>query len=397
MESIASLIRAKIESARALIAVAPMAGADKAAIEPLRAQLGGVEAEYALAAGRWHRQRDGGERARAAAAAAFARVVAAAAFGARLDRLVGAAEDGLRAAGAPLREAPGRVGAPGGAPGGASACADAAPRRGRPRKLTPAVAEAQRLVDAYAWGGGAPPPRRLDFERCDACGIAMAVDPGRSELRCAACGVVRSLDGMVFEDSQFYSQEGQKSKSGAFNPNRHFIFWWSHLTATEPEDELGDSAAVLGAIGSIVRRDRLVLGCLTVNDFRAMLREIGRTDLNKNIPLLMKKVTGYGPPPVPEAVAIRVENLFSKAIEISERVRNPTRSNRSYYPFYIARIIESITAADSPVRGILYYVYMQSDETVLADDEDWALICAELPELTYSPTDRSLPRRYAPV
>ena len=386
MEATAAHLRSKIDTARALAAVAGSAGAEPAAAAELARRVNVVETAFALAAARWFRQRDRGERARAAASAAFARAVDASAFVPRLDAVVADAEEALRRAGAPLREAP-----------ATRAGSEPAPRRGRPRKLTAEVAEAQRLVDTYARGGAAAPPRRLDFERCDACGVAMAVDPGRSELRCASCGVVRSLDGMVFEDSQFYSQEGQKSKSGAFNPNRHFVFWWSHLTATEPDDELGDSAAVLGAIGAIIRRDRLVLGCLTVNDFRAMLREIGRTDLNKNIPLLMKKVTGHGPPPVPEAVSIRVENLFSKAIEISERVRNPARSNRSYYPFYIARILESITAPDSPVRRILYYVYMQSDETILADDEDWALICAELPELTYTPTDRALSRRYAPV
>jgi hypothetical protein len=70
----------------------------------------------------------------------------------------------------------------------------------------------------------------------------MAIDAARSELRCrdVECGAIRELVGTVFDDSQFYSQEGQKAKSGTFNPNRHFQFWWTHILAREPEDEICD-------------------------------------------------------------------------------------------------------------------------------------------------------------
>ena len=272
-------------------------------------------------------------------------------------------------------------------------------RRGAPEHAR-AAAELAQLLAVYPRGGlevaRAPRP---DVERCAACGGPMAVDAARSELRCEDCGALRELVGTVFDDSQFYSQEGQKAKSGTFNPNRHFQFWWSHILAREPEEELGAAdggEALLAALRAMVARDRRVLRLLTVNDVRAMLREVGQTELNKNVPLILKKLTGVGPPQVPEAFAVRVENLFTKAIEIGERVRRAGRVNRNYYPYYIYRIVEALTT-DHEIRRVLYYIYIQSRDTVDADDADWELICAELREIEYKPTDRTLGDKYAPI
>jgi hypothetical protein len=243
----------------------------------------------------------------------------------------------------------------------------------------------------------------VDFERCPACAGAMTADAGRSELRCGDCGAIRELVGTVFDDSQFYSQEGQKAKSGTFNPNRHFQFWWAHILAREAEEEIGDADnpagdRLLDSLRAIVARDRKILRLLTVNDVRAMLREVDRAELNKNVPLIMKKLTGVGPPQVPDSTAVRVENLFTKAIEIAERVRRADRVNRNYYPFYIFKILEQLLPADDlEGRRALYYIYVQSRETVEADDADWELICAELGEIAYVPTDRALGLRYGPT
>lgn len=52
---------------------------------------------------------------------------------------------------------------------------------------------------------------------------------------------------------------------------------------------------------------------------------------------------------------------------------------------------------DRETRRLLYYVYVQSKETVEADDADWEQICLELTELVYKPTDRCLGEKYAPT
>lgn len=245
--------------------------------------------------------------------------------------------------------------------------------------------------------------QNINYNKCSLCANIMTIDSGKSELRCDKCGMIRELIGTVFDDTQFYSQEGQKAKSGTFNPNRHFQFWWSHILAKEPEEELGDKKdqdnlygeKVLKQIKNIIIRDHKVLQLLTVNDIRSILREIEKTDLNKNVPLILKKITGIGPPHIPNYITIKVENLFTKAIEIGERIKHNKRINRNYYPYYIYRIIEAITTEkDTEIRRILYYIYIQSKETVESDDIDWERICMELKEISYKPTDRTLGLKY---
>lgn len=264
-------------------------------------------------------------------------------------------------------------------------------------------ADIQRLFDMYMRGLITTVSPKIDYNFCVNCSTEMLVDASRSELQCSTCGAIRELIGTVFDDSQFYSQEGQKAKSGTFNPNRHFQFWWMHILAREPEEEIGDRSDSKNMYGEklieqlkvIISRDQHILQLLSVNDIRLMLRELGQTDLNKNVPLILKKLTGLGPPHISDTIAIRVENLFSKALEMSEIVRQKTRVNRNYYPYYIYKILEQvIPEADFEQRRILFYIYIQSRETVESDDADWELICKEMSELKYIPTDRTKALQY---
>ena len=109
----------------------------------------------------------------------------------------------------------------------------------------------------------------------------------------------------------------------------------------------------------------------------------------------MKKLTGIGPPNVPDHITNQVENIFTKAIEVGEKIKQNRRINRNYYPYYIYRIIEYITQVENiDLRRILFYIYIQSKDTVESDDLDWEKICKELKEVEYKPTDRTLGSMY---
>lgn len=270
------------------------------------------------------------------------------------------------------------------------------------------IVDLQYLFNIFPWDLSVKDSyiQNINYNKCSLCGNIMTIDSNKSELNCHYCGMVKELIGTVFDDSQFYSQEGQKAKSGTFNPNRHFQFWWSHILAKEPEEELGDKKdpnnlygeKIIKQIKDIIVRDHKVLQLLTVNDIRSILREIGKTDLNKNVPLILKKITGIGPPNIPDKITIKVENLFTKAIEIGEKNKYNKRINRNYYPYYIYRIIEAITTEkDTEIRRVLYYIYIQSKETVESDDLDWECICNELKEIKYKPTDRTLGMQYISI
>jgi hypothetical protein len=375
MEASARALSAKIDAARGVTAAARAAGVPGAARAAELVEQASLE--YCMAAGAAGDAR-GADSVRAAALGDFA---------ARVDALVAAAEAEAREAGVPLRGADKRAG-----------------RRADAEAL-------QRALDGYPRG-----PLSLTREECRytacACGAAMSVDSSRSELYCGVCGAVQKLEGMAFDASQFYSQEGQKAKSGAFNPNRHFRGWMLRILAKEPDSELGRRGEknnefgeeTLHQLAGLIEKDQsILLRLLKVEDVRRLLIKIGRTELNKNVPLIIKKLTGRGPPDLSEDLIAKTENMFTKAIEVYEQLRPDGRVNRNYYPYYIRRILELlIPEADFEARRVFWYIYLQSEDTVIADDNTWRRICEHLQkrghaEFVFRPTDRNLGLKYPPA
>lgn len=423
METLSRGATAKFDLAGALF--------DKAApaCMELRVELDALRTRYALSTGHLFLRAALGESSRQDARVEFHRILASEGFLSELDGLVarlkiglgfggGGEEDGRppRPPGPPARDGGPADGPDGGEddepgagarrrrrlpPQGAGRC-----RLGRPAGAL--VRETRALFDQYAEHGAVldaePPPFGGErYNWCAECLREMCVRADTSELECPSCHRCRQLIGTVFDDAQFYNQEGQKAKSGSFNPNRHFRFWMDRILAREPEEELGDKEdpdntcgeLLLAGLRNLIRRNNKILRLLGVDDVRAMLKVLGRTELNKNVPLIMKKLTGVGPPPLPEALCQRVEKLFSKAIEIGERVRPSGRTNRSYYPFYIYKILDAILPDDDyDNRRVLFYIYMQGKETLDKNDREWGGICSELPEIAWVPTDRTKAQKY---
>jgi hypothetical protein len=244
-----------------------------------------------------------------------------------------------------------------------------------------------------------------NYTDCEYCGIKMINDIDTAELQCPQCGNIFKLVGTIYADISTNSIDRIKNKSGVFNPNRHFQFWWTHILAKEPEEELGSSndpnnlsgEKILNKLRHIIERDSKVLRILNVDDIRSMLKEIKRTDLNKNVPLILKKLTGIGPPTISEQLSNKVEALFTRAIEIGERKMGPDRTNRNYYPYYIYKIIEAIVPESNyEIRRILYYIYLQSDDTIIKGDEVFKAITEELTEIKFKLTNRRYALRYTP-
>jgi hypothetical protein len=407
METIGRRLAAKKRLAGEIVAHVLAAGAPGA--EALAAELAGLELTYALETSPLFLQASSGESGRLAARADFERTLAATRLPESFDRLVARARGALLgAAHAGKRTPPPGPPAPGGA---ANAAAAPAARKKTGDALLPR--KARELLTRYE-GDRIDCPRgavdasiaavRRDFASCADCGLEMVVAPDTSELACPGCGLRRGLVGTVFDDAQFYNQEGQKAKSGSSGaPHRHFHFWMDHILAREPVDEIGDrddpaNAAgekVVAAIRVAVAQRRLILRHLSPGALREILKFLGRTDLNKNVPLLLRHTTGIGPPAVPEAINQRAERLFIHAIAIWDELHPD--SSRKYYPFYIYKIYDAILPPDDHEnRRILFYIYLQGDDTLEKNDGEWAEICAHLPEISWRPTDRSQARRYRP-
>jgi hypothetical protein len=264
--------------------------------------------------------------------------------------------------------------------------------------------ELQRAMEAYSTSSVAPFAPMVTYNQCG-CGGDMGEDMEKSQMKCASCGLVKTLDGALLEDSERFSQENSR-KAGTYSPNRHFVAWWQHVYAQEPDSEIGSKdpddgggEKLVTAMRGLLKRDQKILRRITTGDVRAMLVELKRTELNRNVPLLMKRLTGIGPPTPPDALRRKVEKLFSKCIEIDEGNAAATdRTNRKYYPYYMYKIIHAIEK-DPEQRRILYYIHLQSGETLTNNDREFELITEDpeiAKEIKYEPTDKDYAMRYRP-
>jgi hypothetical protein len=230
---------------------------------------------------------------------------------------------------------------------------------------------------------------------CPNCTASVQNPLDKMIVKCDFCGAEYNLGGMEIDDVCMYGSyyQTKPKTSGTFNPNRHYQFWMTRILARESEDELGTEADPNGAIflqrcRDLIMRDRKIVQMLTINDVRKMLNHFSLAILNKNAPLILKKLTGISPPQPSDELLHKIEYLFGLVIDVGGQVKREDQINRSFYPYYIYKIIDSIVSPSDPFYPILKYIYLQSDETLLRNDEDWSNICPHVPELVDKPTRR---------
>lgn len=226
----------------------------------------------------------------------------------------------------------------------------------------------------------------VTYDMCP-CGVKMKVYPETSELICDSCGYVVTLYGTVFEDTQFYNQEGQRSKHGCYDPSRHCKFWVLRIQAKENADI---SNECLDKMLYCIKRDKIKdsrkLMCYQI---RSYLKETKFTEFNDHIPLIRKLITGVVPPQLTREELMKLYNLFDKAVNTFETVKPEGKSNTMYYPYIIYKILDFIIKKSIRKRHILECIHLQSRDTLIANDNLWELVCAKLPDLQYKPTDRN--------
>lgn len=223
------------------------------------------------------------------------------------------------------------------------------------------------------------------FEYCKACGDRMQVFPSSSELRCSVCGHVKPLTGTVFEDHQFYNQEGQKTKHGEYVPNRHFKFWMDRIQAKEHHVFPQEKLAIIEAHIARFYPPPYRLTCATM---RSILKETRLTTYNDHIPLLLKIFTGQAPPQLTHNELRMFSLKFNKIIELYEKLFPD--GNRPYYPYFIFKIAEDEFKNKPIKRKILDYIHLQAEDTVKKNDLIYEKICLLAPKdagLTYCETD----------
>jgi hypothetical protein len=223
----------------------------------------------------------------------------------------------------------------------------------------------------------------IDGDVCDDCGVALVVHAARSEKSCPRCARVYPIFGIVFDDAQLLQQEGQRGKSGCFSPSSHYDEWMRNILAQESDELLCKKGTeespgdVIRLLGEQARLRNKLLPLLTIEGLRVLLKAIKRTDLNAHSSLIMRKLTGRGPPDISKERQVKAASMFTRVLSVRDALTRNT-GNRHYYPYYTIKIFDLILPKGDPDRALFRYIHMQSVETLHKNDIEWSKICAEL-------------------
>lgn len=225
-------------------------------------------------------------------------------------------------------------------------------------------------------------------EKCS-CGSEFILDADTSEQMCRDCGSVQKMYGVVFEDAQFFYQEGQRTKHGKYAPTKHCKFWVDCIQARESID-IPDE--VIKKIKTCIIRDQIWVESITCPMIRSYLKELKFTIYNDHVPRIRKIVTGIEPQQLTDDELKKIYFYFGLVIQIYNRTKPNNKPNCPYHPFFIYKIIEQIFNKPKDrlkKKNILSCIHLQSRETLIENDNIWEPICAEIKEFTYIPTQSS--------
>ena len=236
------------------------------------------------------------------------------------------------------------------------------------------------------------------YNKCSTCDTEMKIISNLSEITCVTCGVTENLYGTVFEDEQFYFQEGHRSKHGSYDPSKHCRFWLDRIQAKESRD-------IPDTIIKVVKNCFINNGIknkedITCDKIRKYLSQTKNSAYNEYIPLIRKIITGESPEQLTDVELQLVTMYFDKVIRIYEEIKPNDKTNVPYHPYIIYKIIEHIMSTSEPpkydtkkrMNNILSYIHLQSRETLIENDNTWREITAFMPEVKYKPTDRNADR-----
>ena len=238
-----------------------------------------------------------------------------------------------------------------------------------------------------------------DNDMC--CGKKMSFDKSKTSFCCEICGHIRENFDSCEDIYLFGSSIIKTKQSSNSRRNEHYERRLQRILAQESDTEIGDAKdsenlygeKLIANLQKIVDRDGKKLQLLTVHDIRLMLAELGKNNLYDHTSLILTKLTGNGPPNLPENIREQLGDYFARVLEINEKFRE---KNQKFYPYYIMKILDCILPLDSKYRRILYFIYIQKKDTIETNDQEWEQICTELddPLIKYRPTERDFNLKY---
>ncbi len=224
--------------------------------------------------------------------------------------------------------------------------------------------------------------KRVNYEICS-CGKKMFVQPHSSTLICE-CGLIKELLGTVFEDYQFYNQDGQKTKHGNYEPLRQLKIWLDRILATEkveiPEKILNKVRQRIKQYGD----KNYQINCEKI---RGYLKECDLTTYNVHVSMIYKLITKNSPPHFNYHDRKHVCARFCSLLRFLKKIDSKIEGDIKYYPYFIYKICEADYAHDPDKLIILDFIHIQSHDTVSKNDEIYKEACSiSSGEFTYIST-----------
>lgn len=206
---------------------------------------------------------------------------------------------------------------------------------------------------------------------CKKCGSKMIVLQNMTQLKCDQCSILKTVCGEIMDEQ--YS-DGQKTKHGSYDPNRHFDSWLDKIQAKKQKTF---SERDVERIQHYIKSDDYTEETLNCKSMRKILKDAKLTKLNDYVPLLIKTFTNKVPPELTHAERRRFHIRFSKIMKYYRAIKREANEdgNRPYYPYFIYKIAE-YEFKDDPIKiKLLDFIHLQSSDTVCKNDLIFEEIC----------------------
>lgn len=255
-----------------------------------------------------------------------------------------------------------------------------------------------------------PAPEVSTEDICTICpnSSKMIMDPFNSEMVCQKCGATSKLDGVVFEDSQLYSQQSSASKHKNYKYNSHCEKWLNQIQARENREIPQE---VIDGVNRLAKRDYTHGGRLRsmkemrCSEIRVWLKQLGATKFNNNAALIRRLVTAMNgeaviPPQLTIEETFDILYDFSRAMDLydgfdAERdvlaeIGKTEVGNKPYYPYGLMKILMNRLPAGRRLNKLIECIHLQTEATLKKHDKLWSQICERIPDFKYVPTNRTV-------
>jgi len=240
-----------------------------------------------------------------------------------------------------------------------------------PQRLIECIEIYQQKIDSL------PKVSIIAMDICQ-CGAKMKIDLESGCISCSVCGLFQESALALFkEDRSASSTETQKVKSNTYKVSKHFETWLNRILAIEVRP---GAHLLVPKIKEYFKNIGVPKDLIEYTGIRNYLKKNSLNDYYESVSWFLKEVTGRTPPELTDTERMDIAYRFDVIIETFDKIRNSTDvkpSGRTYYPFFIYKIIQTKFANNPEKLRLLNYIHVQNEKTLKKNKALYYKILAE--------------------